>query len=76
MDQVFYRGLPGFMVGRVMTVLMFLLKRAIKQSEVGHGLAMFAAGSGVALRSLSGAALPRRLPQTHGPLLARRLSST
>lgn len=47
--HVFYGGLLGFVVGGVVTVLMFRLKRGIKPSEVAHGPAMFAAAIGVVL---------------------------
>ncbi|UKA61874.1 prepilin peptidase [Arthrobacter sp. FW306-04-A] len=48
-SQLFYGGLLGFVVGGVMTVLVLLLKRGIKPSEVAHGPAMFAAAIGVVL---------------------------
>ncbi|WP_028265071.1 prepilin peptidase [Arthrobacter sp. MA-N2] len=48
-SHVFYGGLLGFVVGGVMTVLLLLLKRGIKPSEVAHGPAMFAAAIGVVL---------------------------
>ncbi|MEW1820193.1 prepilin peptidase [Arthrobacter sp. NPDC080031] len=48
-SHVFYGGLLGFVVGGVMTVLLLLLKRGIKPSEVAHGPAMFAAAIGAVL---------------------------
>ncbi|MCI0140203.1 A24 family peptidase [Arthrobacter bambusae] len=47
--QLFYGGLLGFVVGGVMTVLLLLLKRGAKPTEVPHGPAMFAAAIGVVL---------------------------
>ncbi len=47
--QLFYGGLLGFVVGGVMTVLLLLLKRGVRPSEVAHGPAMFAAAIGVVL---------------------------
>jgi leader peptidase (prepilin peptidase)/N-methyltransferase len=52
-SQVFYGGLLGFVVGRVITVLllrlMLRLKRGMKPSEAAHGQTAFAAAVGVAL---------------------------
>ncbi|MET3367796.1 UNVERIFIED_CONTAM: leader peptidase (prepilin peptidase)/N-methyltransferase [Jeotgalibacillus campisalis] len=47
--QVLFGGLLGFVVGGVLTVLMFRLRRGEKPAETAHGPAMFMAALGVAL---------------------------